>query len=150
MEFPRSAVQPLCCHNVCAISLLCLLHILQFQIVLLHCEGIWGRFLQRLPQEINIAQKEHQIPSILSTARGAGCVHVPPSGRLFYVGKCSCVVSSLLLRRDRGGRYVLNSMVCYQPCCSTTDSQSCWPAASMVLVCRGGYATGWNQPQKAM
>lgn len=99
-----------------------------------------------------LPRKSTRLPaySALRHCKGGRLCSRTPFWEAVLRGEMQLCVSSLLLRRDHGGRYVLNSMVCYQPCRSTTDSQSCWPAASMDLACRGGYATGWNQPQKVM
>lgn len=57
-----------------------------------------------------IAQKKllekHQITSTLSILHCKGGrlkFMLPPSGRLFHTGKCSCVISPLLLRKDHKG-----------------------------------------------
>lgn len=98
MDFPRSAVWSLCCHSVCAISLLCLLLIPQFQIVLLCCEDFWGWFPQRLPQEIHIAQKKllekHQITSTLSTLH---CKEGRLYSRPHLLGSCSTLGNAAAL-----------------------------------------------------
>lgn len=81
-----------------------------------------------------------------SALQGGQTVFTPtPSGKLFHTGKCSCVISSLLLRKDRGGWNVLSSMVHYEPCRSMSESKIHCPAACTVLALRRE-DTEWNQP----